>query len=502
LFVSPSLDENIAYLGGAFSGCGDIVSRKLSVGQDKQITIYITYADNMTNRSILEESVFVRLLTKPLKIGVFQKTDALGIIMEEAIGTAEAELSPDMDEIILAVLSGDTAIFADGCAQAIVLSTKGWPNRGVNATETEVVIQGSKEAFSETFRINTALIRRRIRDTRLKIKQMKSGTRSKTDIALVYLDDVVRPSILREVEEKIEGINIDAILDSGYIEQFIEGNTLSPFPQTQMTERPDKAAAAILEGRIVIVVDNSPFVLIVPATLNVFFQSAEDYYQRWTIMSFLRLLRYVGALLSVILPALYIAIDVYNPAMLPSLMVLKMAAARLMVPFPALFEVLIMQLAFELLGEADIRLPGPMGGAVGIVGGLIIGQAAVEAGIVSPIIVVVAALTGICSFTIPNISLVGGLRLARYFLIFCAAPFGLLGFWVGILILLIHLASLKSFGIPYLYPFCSPDVTDYDDLKDSIFRAPLPMMKRRPIFANRDCARRTDEEEGLHDLSK
>ena len=484
MFVFSNLDENIAYLNAAFKDCGDIVSRRLAAGQDKQIELYIIYMDSLINRTTLEESFFERLLTKQLKPDILRNADALEVVLEEAVGSAEAEIVSDLDEIILAVLSGDTAIFAGGCARAIVFSTKGWPNRGVSAAETEVVIQGPKEAFSEGMRTNTTLIRRRIRDTRLKVRQLKAGARSKTDIALVYLEDVARQQVLREIEQRISAIDADAILDSGYVEQFIEGSWLSPFPQLQATERPDKAAAAVLDGRVVIIVDNSPFALIAPATLNVFFQSAEDYYQRWGIMSLTRLLRFIGALIAVSLPALYIAIAVYHPAMLPATLVMKMAAARLMVPFPAVMEVLSMQVAFELLGEADVRLPGKMGGAIGIVGGLIIGQSAVEAGIVSPIVVVVVALTGICGFTLPHVGLVSGFRLVRYFLIFCSAFFGLLGFWFGALLVLVHLARLKSFGIPYLYPFCSPDVTDYADLKDSIFRLPLFMMRRRPIFAN------------------
>jgi spore germination protein len=332
-------------------------------------------------------------------------------------------------------------------------------------------------------RINTVLIRRRIRDTRLKVKQMRVGRRSATDIALLYMSDVIRPNVLSETEERISEIDIDAVLDSGMLEQLIEGDWRSVFPQCETTERPDKAAAAILEGRLAVIVDNSPIALIVPATFNTLCQSPEDYYQRTWIMSFTRILRFAAVILSACLPGFYLAAAIYHPQMLPPMLMLKMAAARQNVPFPAVVEILMMEIAFELLREAGIRMPKAIGGTFGIVGGLIVGQAAVEAGIVSPIVVVVVALTAISSFAIPGQSLVTGLRLVKFLFIILSASLGLLGFWAAALLTLVHLASLNSFGIPYLFPFVSGEVNQGSDYKDSIFRVPLFKMRRRPIFA-------------------
>jgi spore germination protein len=394
------------------------------------------------------------------------------------------------------VLSGDTALYVDGYPMALLIATRGYPNRGVQSAETEVAVQGSKEAFNEVIRFNTTLIRRRIRDTRLKVKPLVAGRRSRTDIALVYMEDIARPEVVEGIERRILDIDIDAILDSGYIEQLVEEKPFSVFPQLQVTERPDKAASAVLEGRVVVVVDNSPFALIVPATLNTFFQASEDYYQRWEIMSFVRLIRYAAGLAAIALPGLFLAITTFHPSMLPMLLIFKMAGAQQSIPFPAAIEVLLMELTFELLREAGIRLPGPVGGTIGIVGGLIMGQAAVEAGLVSPIVVIVAAATGIASFAVPHVSFVTGLRLAKYFVIALSGVLGLYGFCLAMLTVLIHLASLRSFGVPYLSPFAAGSG---DDMKDSLIRAPLKFLKTRPIFARRSQTRRLREKESSYE---
>ncbi|MDR1541701.1 MAG: spore germination protein [Clostridiales bacterium] len=484
--ISSVLDENIRLVEEAFKDCGDFVKRKLPIGRNKDIWLYVAYMDMLVSRDTLEGQVLDHLMIflwenppreENLKEHLFET-------LKDGVTTADIQVSEDMGEIREAILSGDTVIFVDGCARAMLVSTKGWPSRGVSATDSEVVVQGSKDAFTESFRVNTTLVRRRIKDSKLKVKQFKVGKRTLTSVGLMYLEDVVRKDVLRDAESRIESIDIDAILDSGYIAQLIEDDWKSPFPQSQVTERPDKASAAILEGRIVVVVDNSPFVLIIPATMNTFFQASDDYYQNWEIMSFARLIRFAAGFMAASLPGLYIAIACFHPSMIPMLLIFKMAGARQAVPFPAVAEMLLMDLAFELLREAGIRLPGPIGHAIGIVGGLIIGQAAVEAGLVSPIVVIIVALSGMSSFAIPHVSLVAGFRLTKYLLLACSAVLGLFGFWMGALFTLIHLATLKSFGLPYLFPFVSGDINCYSDMKDTLFRVPLFAMKKRPIFAN------------------
>jgi len=483
--ISKNLEENITALESLFTDCTDFVKRKFPVGRDNPVWVYCAYFDAMTDRMAVELTVIAPLL----RLGAARSLrpryeNAYEIFRDFGIDTADFNEVDDWQLMMYFIMAGESVFFIDGFDKALVIASRAFPNRGIQSVDTEVVIHGSREAFSEVIRFNTALVRRRIRDPRLKVKQSRLGKRSETDIALVYLDDLVRPEVLKEVERRLARIKVDAVLDSGYVEQYIEDNWRSPFPQVQMTERPDKAAASILEGRIVIMVDNSPFVLIVPVTLNAFFQASEDYYDRWQIASFVRVIRYVAAFFAVGLPGLYLSAAVFHPAMLPMLSVLRMAEARAPVPFPAVAEILVMDIAFELLREAGIRLPRAAGGALGIVGGLIIGQAAVEAGLVSPIVVIVVALAGVSNFAIPHVSLVAGFRLAKYFVLLLSAAFGLLGFLAGMLILLIHLASLKSFGIPYLFPFTSAELNDYSDTKDSIFRFPLFAYKKRPFYAN------------------
>ncbi|NLK22021.1 MAG: spore germination protein [Epulopiscium sp.] len=484
--LSKNLNENIENLEMLFKDCGDFVRRKFPIGKNKNVNMFIAYIDLMTDRQIIEGSLLEQLMIQvrqvPPSIDEI-KTSLFDFIRDGGITTADIKEEDTLDAAALAILSGDTALFIDGYAKVIIVATKGWPGRGVQEPDSEIVIRGPKEGFSEALRINTVLIRRRIRDTKLKVKQLQIGIRSRTDIALMYIEDIVRPDILKDLEERLNRFEIDGILDSGYIEHLIEDDWKTPFPQIQSTQRPDKAAAAILEGRIVIIVDTTPFVLLVPSTLNSFFQSAEDYYQRWTIMSFTRVIRYIAAFFAAAIPGFYLALTDYHPSMIPTPLTMAIAASREVVPFPSVVEVVLMELAFELLREAGTRLPGPIGSTIGIVGGIIIGQAAVEAKIVSPVVVIIVAVTAISSFAIPDNSLTVGLRLVKYLIIISSATLGLYGFLLGSLIVLIHLVSLKSFNIPYMSPYVSSGINEYEDLKDSIFRLPIFMMRRRPIFA-------------------
>ena len=487
LQLCKELDRNIQHFEALFEGCGDMVARKFPIGTSLDRYCYVMYFDGMADRQIVEMSVLPRLMAsaqKPPENFFHVPIDLLATIKEGGMTTADLREEAGMDVIAKAVMAGDTAIMVDGADMAVLVATKGFPSRGVTETNTEVVVQGSNEAFSEVMRINTALLRRRIKDPMLKVKQKQVGRRTVTDIALCYLDDVVRKEVLEMAVKRIENIDIDGILTCGALEEFIEEDYQSPFPQTQITERPDKAASAILEGRIAIVVDGSPMVILIPAVIDSFFQSADDYNQRWEIMSLARVLRFVSAFFALALPGLYIAVTTFHPNMLPMMLVFKMAAARESIPFPAVLEVLIMEFAFELLREAGIRLPRPVGSSIGIIGGLIVGEAAVSAGIVSPIVVIVVALTGIASFAIPSYSLVAAFRLSKFLIIALSAALGLLGFWIALILLLIHLASLKSFGLPYLFPFAAGDVNGFTDFKDSLLRLPIIFMKKRPIYAN------------------
>ncbi|MDD4844271.1 MAG: spore germination protein [Anaerotignum sp.] len=476
--ISKNLSENIIAIKEAFRDCGDVVMREFVVGSGKT-RIFMIYTDNIVDGSTIENFIMTNLMGRYKECN---ENGLLEVLMEDIIAIGELSKITELDQAFDAVLLGDTALFMEGNEFALQASTKGFPSRGVSQAQTEVVVLGPKDAFLEVMATNIVLIRRRLRDTKLKLKRKKIGTRSKTDVALMYMEDLVRPETLKMVEKQLDTMSLDGVLDSGYIEQLLEKRWMSPFPQLQMTERPDKAASALLEGRIVLVIDNTPVVVMLPVTLNVFFQAAEDYYDRWEIMSFIRAIRYVAAVVAIALPGLYIALTVYHPELIPTALAIKIATTRQNIPFSVVGEVVIMELAFELLREAGIRLPSPVSSTIGIVGGIIIGSAAVEAGIVSPSVVIVSALTGICTFVIPNISLVSGLRLSKYLAIFLSAIFGLFGLWIALLLVLAHLCSLTSYGIPFMYPFCSASVNDDVDWEDTVFRLPLRKMKRRPIF--------------------
>lgn len=472
--LDKAIDKNIEIVNSAFEDWGDIVKRRLYIGENKDRAVFICYIDDMANRTLIEGSVL-----KGLMVGI-RLTDtsdySISSLLDGGITTADIKYSDNIYEAIDEVMAGNSMLLIDGYDKAVVISTKGFPKRGVDKPENEIAVQGPKEAFAESIRINTVLIRRRIRDTNLKCKQMKIGRRSKTDIAVMYLKGTVREDILAEVIKRLENVDIDAVLDSGYIEQYIEDSKTSPFPLVQLTERPDKAAAEILEGRVAVVVDNSPFVMLVPVVLASFYQASEDYYQRWEIMSFVRIIRYLAGFFSFALPGLYIAVTLYQPSMIAGELAFKLAGARATVPIPTIAEVIFMELAFEALREAGIRLPSSVGSTLGIVGGIIIGQAAVEAGLVSPMVVIIVALTGICSFAVPNIALVSAYRLVKYIVIALSAVLGLFGWFLGVILVITHLCSLKSFGIPYIYPFAA--AKGVKELRDSIIRAPLNKMKQ------------------------
>ena len=407
------------------------------------------------------------------------------MLEEHVIGLSDVQPLKSYEEGKAALLAGNGLLFLDGDTNCYKISSKGYPGLGVKKAENEKVIRGSQEAFTESEKINVALIRKRLRDSRMKVEEQTVGVRSHTMTALVYMEDLIYQGLLTTMKQQLQRYEIDGILDSGMLEQLSEKHWLSPFPQFQTTERPDRAAAAVLEGRIVLVTDHSPQVLILPSDYNSFFQTSDDWYNRFQVASYARTLRFFAAILSMIFPAVYVAVATWHTSLLPTKLVLSMAEARQGVPFPALGEILLMEISFELLKEAGIRLPGPMGNTIGIVGGLIIGQAAVDASLVSPIVVIVVAFTALCSFAIPNEEFASAFRILKYGCIFMGAWLGLYGVALSGLWVLIHLSHLNSFGIPYLMPYVAADVNGYEDKKDSLFRFPLKYCVRRPIFARR-----------------
>lgn len=486
---SKSLDGNIAVIKERLKDCGDIIYKEFNVGEKQNIKLTAVMIDGMVDKPLLDGAVFNALMIHAREVPPDppQIAESLyELIRYGALPAMELKEVEDLDAAILAILSGDAILLIDGIEKIIVIGSKMWPARGVSEPATESVIRGPRDGFTETFRFNTALVRRRIRDTKLKLKQRQVGRRSHTDLGIFYIEDIALPELVEEVERRLDTIDIDAILESGYIEQLIQDDTWSPFPQMRATERPDEVAAELYEGKVAILVDNSPFALILPATFNNLFHSPEDHYDRWITASLLRLIRFAASIMSLTLPALYIAVTTYDPGIIPTKLMISIAASRQGVPFPALVEALLMELTLELLREAGLRLPVAIGNTIGIVGGLVIGQAAVEAGIVSPIMVIVVGITAISSFSIPNYYLSVGFRLLRFGLLLLAGILGLYGVVIGLLLVLCHMAKLKSFGMPYLTPYAA---FSFSDLKDTIIRVPRYMMKTRPSNLTRNRIR-------------
>jgi spore germination protein len=448
----------------------DVVFRKFNIGKWKAAFIYI---DGMSDKILLNDYVLESLMINADKINHIDE------IKDSLLTVSDLREVEKLDEAVTAMLAGDTMMFINGMDICYIIATRAFPNRGIAEPSGETVVRGSREGFTEVIRFNTALIRRRIRDTRLRIVPKALGVRSKTDTAMLYIEDIVNKDVLEKFSSKMEKINIDAILDSGYVEQLIEDNKWSFFPQVQSTERPDVVAAALYEGRIALLVDNSPFAIIVPATLPALFQSPDDYYQRWITASITRFLRLIAIFLSLILPAFYVAVTSFHTNIIPTRLAYAMAATREGIPFPAFIEAIIMEISLAFLIEAVIRLPKPIGATIGIVGGLIIGQSAVSAGIVSPVMIIIVSLTAITTFISPNYSVTSAFRYVRFLLIIAASIIGLYGIIIGMLILLIHLVRLKSFGISYLSPFVNVIA---EDNKDSFIRSPLQFFKKRPQY--------------------
>lgn len=480
--ISTALAENIQKIEEMTENCADILLRPMQVGKRQKVSCFLVYIEVAVSNMMLEDSVIGKLLNHLLEM---EPEDIYPAMEQNRLGISDTKELFTLEEAMAAVFAGNAALFVDGYDRAVKIGSKGYPGIGVHKAESEKVMRGSQEAFCESVKLNTALVRKRIRHTAMKVEEKAIGRYSQTMTALLYLDGVAYPPVCAELRRRLEAFEIDGIEDGGMIEHLTEKSTRTLLPLYETTERPDRAAQAVLEGRAVLLTDHSPEALLFPATVSTLFQTSDDYYRHFSIVSFLRIVRYIAAFLAVTLPGLYVAATTFHTQMLPANLIRSMAEARSGVPFPALIEVLIMELSFELLREAGLRMPGPIGNTIGIVGGLIVGQAAVSANLVSPITVVVAALTALGSFSIPSEALSEAFRLVKYGVLFLCSCFGILGVLFGWGFLLIHMARTKSYGIPWLFPYAGGDLNEGADARDSLIRAPAAWMKRRPVFAQK-----------------
>ncbi|WP_260845576.1 spore germination protein [Paenibacillus sp. Y412MC10] len=407
----------------------------------------------------------------------------LRLFKEKALAVGEIYEISEWSKLYIHLMSGDTILFIDRIGIAVIASTKGGERRSVSEPESQTVIRGPREGFTESIRTNTALLRRKIKSPNLWLEEMQLGRVTQTDVGIMYIHGIVDEKNVDEVRKRLSVIDIDGVLESGYIEELIENTNKTIFPTIYHSERPDVIAASLLEGRIAILVDGTPFVLLLPTTFNMFFQASEDYYNRFDVGSLIRVLRFSSFLIGLLLPSFYVAIIGFHQEMIPTSWLLKLAVQREGVPFPAFVEAFIMETVFEILREAGVRMPRSVGNTISIVGGLVLGQAAVEAGIVSPVVVIVVSLTAIASFVSPAYNIGIAARMLRFIMLIAASLFGIYGIACTLLMMVLHLCSLKSLNVPYMTPY-SPIILS--ELKDSMIRAPLDHMKKRPKLISRN----------------
>lgn len=393
----------------------------------------------------------------------------------EILFEAETELSDDVDDCVNKLLNGDILLCMEGESEYLVITARSYTTRAVTEPPTETVMRGPREGFIEDLRTNLSLLERRLKTPDLAIEKMQIGRRTKTNVAICYLSSVAAPSVVKKLKRRLEKIDIDGIVDSHYLVPYIEEKPSSLFTQTGLTEKPDIVAAKLLEGRVALIVDGSPMVVTVPFVVIEEFQSGEDYYMRSTYSTFVRILRYLGMLLATLLPGLYVALQNFHYTLIPVRFMITLMTAIKGLPLSPLSETLFVLLLFEIIREASVRMPRAVGMAMSIVGALVLGETAVNAGIISSPAVMITALSSIALFTVPN--LIGPTSLLRLAYTLIGGLFGLFGLILAVLFTLHYVCSLNAYDAPYCAPF-APLV--YSDFKDSIERAPLPQMKKRP----------------------
>ncbi len=457
--------------------CGesfDIVSREITIGQKKVSYIYsetLSSSDSVTD-FLLKPISNILLLNNGNERSNFEE------LIKNSITGASCKKVNNLDDAVKEIFNGHTVLVIDD-SYMLAIETKATLDRGITEAEVENSIAGPKDAFGENLNKNVGLIRKRIRNHNLIVKILFLGNESNTKIAISYMDNITDKSLVNKVLERAKKIKNDIIIDGGYVTE--EFSRVSFLPEVNQTERPDLASFALLEGKVCLLVDNSPTVLIIPTFFIDFFHTADDYYQKNINTTFIRILRFIAFFIAIFLPGYYISITTYNPTSIPTALLMKLISQHTSVPFPAFFEILIMIIAFEILRESDIRIPNKVGSSTSILGGLILGDAAVSAGIISPIMIIVVAISSISSLIFPYNSMINLIRYYRYFILVLAILFGLYGIFIGFALLIINISSITSFGYPYTYPFV-PFIKN--DIKDSLIKADGKKL-RNPLISKK-----------------
>ncbi|SHN27738.1 spore germination protein [Gracilibacillus kekensis] len=472
--VKKDLKENQEMLQQIFHNTIDIKFRNFQIQNQEQTSAFICYMEGMVSEEFIHFNIMDGLAGTNLKDINIDSPRFISILKNQMVKAPSMKETTILDEILDGILTGQTAIFLNQSDRVLLVTTVSFQSRGVEEPETEATVRGSREGFNEVIQTNTSLIRRKINNSNLIFEELIIGKETKTKVRIAYLNNVANKEVVKEVRNRLKAIKTDVVLETGYLEQYIGDHPYSIFSTVGNSEKPDKVAAKILEGRIAILCDGTPFVLTVPHLFIEVFQVPEDYYSNAYVSSLIRIFRIMALFLTVSTPAVFVAAATFHHEMVPSQLLTTMAAAEERVPFPIFLEAIIMIVIFQLLREAGVRMPRPIGSAVSIVGALVIGEAAVQAGLVGAPMVIVVALTAITGFVVTALS--NAVILMRFFLLILAGLFGFYGLLIGTLFLVAHVVSLRSFGVPYLTPL-GPIVTK--DLRDSIIRLPLKFLQSK-----------------------
>lgn len=475
--LKKNLNENVAQIKEHLGNASDLVIRFIK-HKDDPCAFAVVHIDGISNVQDINEHIIEPLLTCKAALS----TRSIKEDLEQTITISNIKVKNTLSDILSEIVFGNTAILIHGDTTVLIYDTKEFQSRGITEPTTQTVIRGPKDAFTESLRTNTSLVRARVQSPNLRLESMKIGEVTQTPVEIMYIKNIAQESIVNEVRQRLQKIKIDGILESAYIESFIKDEKHSPFPTVQNTERPDVVVGNLLEGRVAIFIAGTPYVLIVPVTFTQFFQSPEDYYQNQYIGSFLRILRLGAFFLALYAPGLYVAMITHHQALVPTVLLVSIAAQREAVPFPAVIEAFIMEMTFEVLREAGIRMPRAVGPALSIVGALILGQAAVQAGFVSAAMVIIVSITAIASFALPNYNIGVTARILRFLFLIIASYAGLYGVLIASLIIGMHMCGLRSFGEPYLAPFAPFRLNEQ---KDALFHFSIHSLVNRPSPANK-----------------
>lgn len=484
--LTRDLDENVARIKREFEGTETLKSRYIESQKNPGVRCCIFFTDSMISNQIINDNIVrpINLLDMPLATSCI-----IDVLETKVLQINELAKTSKFTEIVEGIVYGDTVLLAQGCDEALILNTKGWPVRAVVEPEGEKVLQGPREGFNEALIHNLTMLRRRIKTRDLKFKYMVFGRQTKTRACICWIEGIAKREILDELERRLKKVDLDGVLDVNYLSEYIKEPGHSPFKSTGNTERPDVVAAKILEGRVAIFLDGTPIVLTVPYLFIENFQSNEDYYVSYILASFYRFLRILAFFLSTCVPAVYISAVTTQQELLPTPLLLSIAVARQGVPFPTILEVILMWFMFDILRQTGVRISTSVGQTLSIVGALVIGQAAVEAKLFSSPVIIVIAIAGITSLTIPRMLL--SILWLRLILLMLAFVLGLYGVIIGLMGMLIYIVDMRSFG---LMSFMDPSLK-LQEHKDTVMRAPWWMMKTRPRGLSRDNRRSGPEGE-------